>query len=117
MDKINIFRTQFKQAIEDDLNTPEAIAVVWSIIKSNIPSEDKYDLLKEFDTILSLDLDLTENLSSQSSIPEEIKKLAQERETSRNNKDFKESDRLRDLISQKGFLIEDKGDRYEIKKS
>lgn len=117
LDKINEYRTQFKDSIEDDLNTPEAIGVVWSVIKSNIPSEDKYDLLKEFDTILSLDLDVTEDMLSETAIPDEIKKLADERNIARMKKDFNESDRIRDLILKKGFTIEDKGNTYDIKKS
>jgi cysteinyl-tRNA synthetase len=114
--KINDFRVQFKKTMEDDLNTPEAMGILWSVVKSNIPSEDKYDLLREFDIIFSLDLDSPENESLDTAIPEEIKTLAEQRETARKNKNFEESDRLRDLISQKGFHIEDLSGGYIIKK-
>ena len=47
-------------------------------------------------------------------IPEEILNLIEERKTARNNKDWEESDRLRDLINSKGYNIKDTKDGTEV---
>ena len=54
--KIQGFRDQFNLAINDDLNTSKALAVLFEMLKSNIPSEDKYDLAISFDEVLGLNL-------------------------------------------------------------
>lgn len=114
--KIYQLREQFKQAIEDDLNTPEALSVMWAVAKSNIPSEDKYDLLREFDTIVGLNLITPLNLEVEQDIPDTVKKLAEEREVARKEKDFKKSDELRNQINAQGYQIEDINGEYKIKK-
>ncbi len=55
-EKVNEFRVRFKEAVNDDLNTSKAMAVMFETLKSNIPSEDKYDLSKSFDEVLGLSL-------------------------------------------------------------
>ena len=54
--KIEEYQTKFREAINDDLNTSKAMAVMFEMLKSNIPSEDKYDLAISFDEILGLRL-------------------------------------------------------------
>jgi cysteinyl-tRNA synthetase len=55
-EKIEEFRIKFNEAINDDLNTSKAMAVLFEMLKSNIPSEDKYDLAVTFDEVLGLGL-------------------------------------------------------------
>jgi len=55
-EKIEEFRIKFNEAINDDLNTSKAMAVLFEMLKSNIPSEDKYDLAVSFDEVLGLGL-------------------------------------------------------------
>ncbi|MFZ3301672.1 MAG: cysteine--tRNA ligase [Microgenomates group bacterium] len=55
-EKLNEFRNKFNEAINDDLNTSKALAVLFDMLKSNIPSEDKYDLAISFDEVLGLGL-------------------------------------------------------------
>lgn len=55
-EKIEEFRIKFNEAINDDLNTSKAMAVLFDMLKSNIPSEDKYDLATSFDEVLGLGL-------------------------------------------------------------
>ncbi len=55
-EKIEEFRIKFNEAINDDLNTSKAMAVLFEMLKSNIPSEDKYDLAISFDEVLGLGL-------------------------------------------------------------
>lgn len=54
--KIDDFRKNFSDSMNQDLNTSKALAVLFSVLKSNIPSEDKYDLIKSFDEVLGLGL-------------------------------------------------------------
>lgn len=56
LDKVDGFRSRFDEALANDMNTPQALAVVWEMIKSNISSQDKYDLLLDFDDVLGLKL-------------------------------------------------------------
>lgn len=53
-EKVDEFRNKFMIAVNDDLNTSKALAVLWEVLKSNIPSEDKYDLFLSFDEVLGL---------------------------------------------------------------
>ena len=61
LEKIDLFRQKFTEAVNDDLNTAIALAVVWEVVKSNLPSEDKYDLLRLFDEVLGLGFDQIED--------------------------------------------------------
>lgn len=103
------YEQQFSDAIDDDLNTPQALAIVWEVTK-NLNLEKRQELLKKFDEILGLDLDKQKIIK----IPDEIKKLAQEREQARKKKDFTKADELRAKIEKAGFVIEDTNDGFEI---
>lgn len=54
--KIEEFRNKFNLALNDDLNTSKALAVLFEMLKSNIPSNDKHDLALSFDDVLGLNL-------------------------------------------------------------
>lgn len=104
--KITQYRNDFLMAINDDLNTPKALAAVWSMLGSNIPSADKYDLLMNFDEILGLKL--SEVTFSKVQIPNDIQELIQKREGLRKEGKFDEADKIRDQIISRGFNIGDK---------
>lgn len=105
--KINEFRSRFRAHLDNDLNLPEAIAVVWEVVKSNIPSTDKYDLIREFDEVLGLRLDLTDNPDQPEQIPEQVTNLMKQRENFRQTSKFAEADSIRLKIEELGYLIED----------
>jgi cysteinyl-tRNA synthetase len=107
------YREKFKNFIEDDLDTPQALALVWDLLKDdNVSNADKKATLLDFDKVLGLGLeDLKEEI-----IPEEIMKLVEEREQARKNKDFKKSDEIREKIKSLGYEIKDSGDNYKINK-
>ncbi|MEK7533632.1 MAG: cysteine--tRNA ligase [Patescibacteria group bacterium] len=105
--KVDAFREKFDEAMSNDLNTPQALAVVWELIKSNIPSQDKYDLLLDFDEVLGLQLSEVEETSMDAAIPEEVRILVQKRETLRQAKQFIESDKVREEILLLGYEIKD----------
>ena len=110
---INEFEEAFHKAINDDLNMPLAMSVVWDAIKNPVKSKKIAKLLEKFDTVLALDLGKIEE-NKESEIPEEIIMLAEERKKARQNKNWAESDRLRDEIIAKGYAIKDNKDGYEI---
>jgi cysteinyl-tRNA synthetase len=113
-EKINRFREEFTEAVFDDLNTPQAIAVVWKTLKSNIPSTDKYDLLMMFDEALGFKLnDIKEH---QVEIPEDVQKLLDKRNSLRKEEKFEESDRVREEMEKKGYVIEDTPEGSKLKK-
>lgn len=109
------FEEEFHKAINDDLNMPLAMSVVWDVIKYPKKSIKLAELLKKFDGVMALSID-REIKKKDYEIPEEIIKIAKEREKARKNKDWAKSDELRDLINKKGFLIKDSQNGYKIEK-
>jgi len=102
------FTEDFKDAMNDDLNVPKALAVLWAVLKSNIPSEDKYDLALAFDDVLGFSLS---NVSEKMiKVPVEIMKLAEKRQELRNQKKFAESDNVRKQIEDLGYSVKDTSD-------
>ena len=101
----------FKKAFDDDLNTSKALAVLWNLVRDE-KAEGKLGAIREFDKVLGLDLLKKEKIS----VPSEIKKLAEERESARKSKNFKKADELREKIKKLGYFISDKPDGFEIRK-
>lgn len=99
------WRTKFLLAANDDLNMPQALAVVWDMLKDNTtPAGAKLALLRQFDAVLGLRL---LDLPSGSEIPAAIAALLEQRKQARTAKQWAESDRLRDEIASQGFVVED----------
>ena len=109
----NNFNNEFKEAIMNDLQTAQAVAVMWEMLKSNILPQQKLDLLFDFDKIFGLKL--KEEIVEEK-IPNEIIKLAEKRKIARKNKNFSKSDEIRKEIEKLGYQIEDKNEIYSIKK-
>lgn len=111
--KVDDFSTEFKKAVNDDLNTPRALAVCWEMLKSNIPSEDKYDLVVTFDEVLGLRLSEVHKMEFE--IPKEVQELLARRDLLRKQRKYDESDKVRLEIQKKGFIVEDtpKGQRVK----
>ena len=110
---ITKYKQNFLEAINDDLNIPKALAILWYVLRDNkLGDKEKHDLILEFDKVLGLDL---KNIK-QEKISDEIIRLAEEREKYRKEKDFKKSDEIREKIREKGYQIEDLEKGYRIKK-
>ena len=112
---IDELRAKFTEAINDDLNMPVAVSVVWETLKSNIPSADKYDLVMLFDEVLGLELGKLKVQSEKLKVPEEILQLAKKREQLRKEKKFKEADEVRKELEQRGYIVEDTSEASIIK--
>ncbi len=115
------YEERFHKAINDDLNMPAAIGVVWEIIRSDVKSKDYAKLLEKFDIALGLDIVnskkyIDEKHTSTEEIPEEIKKLVELRNDAKQSKDWAEADKIRDEINQRGFNIKDTAEGIKIEK-
>ena len=111
-EEISKYEENFHKAINDDLNMPLAMSVVWDIVKNPKKSKKIAKLLEKFDTVLALSLD--KKSETQEEIPEEVIKLAEERLKARQEKNWAESDRLRDEILALGYSIKDSKEGYEL---
>ena len=105
-DVIENYEEKFHQAINDDLNMPSAMGVVWEVVRSVAKSPKLAELLLKFDTVLGLKIDEVPTNTKQN-LPEEIAKLVEQRNTARTEKNWAESDRLRDEIQAKGYSVKD----------
>ena len=111
---VESYKKAFLKSINEDINTPKALAVIWDMVKDEaIPKKDRYDALIDFDKVLGLNLSYVKE--EKLHISDEVRKLVEERETARKAKDFKKSDELRNLIKQKGYIIEDTSEGVKIK--
>ncbi len=104
---------KFHEAINDDLNMPLAMSVVWETAKQEAKSPKIAKLLEKFDTVLGLKI--TKLVSKKKEeIPQEILELVEQRNQARKNKDWAKSDELRDKIQEKGYLVKDTKDGTQI---
>lgn len=110
---INDLEDRFHKAINDDMNMPLALSIVWEAVRYKTKSKKIADLLKKFDTVLGIKIDETE---LKEEIPQEILDLAEKRKEARNNKNWSESDKLRDMIFEKGYIVKDTKEGTEIVK-
>ena len=102
---IKEYEKKFLEAINDDLNMPVAMSVVWDVIKNPAKSKKLQNLLLKFDEVLGLDL---KNYQKEENVlPEEIAELVKERNEARTNKNWAESDRIRDILIEKGYTVKD----------
>lgn len=108
MDEIDGFRKKFNEAINNDMNMSAALGVSWEVLKSNIPSFDKYDLLVLFDEVLGLELGTFKSQSKEVELPKEIQVLLEKRQVLRKEKKYAEADSIRKEIEDKGYNVEDK---------
>jgi cysteinyl-tRNA synthetase len=100
-------KDEFEKSINDDLNTPRALAAFWKLIRGyyqnrNNPKE-VYELALKFDKVLGLGLDKIKLVAP----PKKIKELVKEREQLRKVNEWAKADKIRKIIEKSGFLIED----------
>ena len=106
------YKKEFLKYINDDLDTPKALALIWKLINDKkVSDKGKHSLILDFDKVLGL------NLKEKNKIPKEIIELAEERQKHRKQKDFQKADEVRKSIENKGYEIEDLKQGYEIRKS
>ncbi len=104
-EEINALKNRFLEAINDDLNMPVAMSVVWEVVKNPKKSKAYQELLLDFDRVLGFDLE--HYVKEEKTLPDEVQKLVTERNLARENKNWAESDRLRDILIGMGYTVKD----------
>jgi len=108
------FSSRFEAAVNDDLNMPQAVALVWDLVKSDYPTGAKQATLLKWDKVLGLRLDApfvpVEKEVSRENLPPRVGELVEKREELRQNGDFAGADGLREEIAGMGFAVEDTPD-------
>ncbi len=107
------YLTKFKELVNDDLNTPQGLALLNDMIKDNmLGSVEKLEITEYFDKVLGLKLLERENAE----IPDDVLSLADEREKARSDRNYELSDKFRDMIREKGFEVRDTKDGQILEK-
>ena len=118
-EEINAYKEKFLDAINDDLNIPLAMSIIWEIARNEKKSKKLADLLDDFDKVLALDLYNSEKYIKEQEnidIPEEVLELVKKRKKAREEKDWDLSDELRDKIKEKGYVVKDTKEGMAIEK-
>jgi len=115
-------KKDFEEAMDDDLNTPRALSVIFNLIKEinkieridSRAAKQVLNAINEFDSVLGLKL--LELTKGKVKIPEEIIKLVEKREKYRKEGQWQKADRTRKEIQKRGYLIQDTKEGAKIKK-
>lgn len=116
-DEIKEFKEKFLEAINDDLNMPRAMAVVWETVKSNYDTSEKAATLLKFDRVLGLKFNRAGEFVKKVKrfkIPEKVKEMVEEREKLRQERRYDSADELRDKIRKQGYDIQDRENGVEV---
>ena len=112
--KIKNYEKRFLDAINDDLNMPVAMSIVWEIVRNPKKSKKLKELLLKFDEVLGLDL--KKYKKEENILPDDVIKLVNDRNEARLNKNWAESDRIRDILIEKGYTVKDSKEGTIIEK-
>ena len=117
-DVLDESENKFLDAINDDINMPVAISVVWDLAKNEVKSNDIYNLILKFDKVLSLDLNKKQEDKKikEENLPEEILEILDKRKKARESKDYALSDMLRDELKHKGYIVKDSKEGQKVEK-
>lgn len=119
-------RVKFESALNDDLNTPEALAVLWEVLRSSTLSDaDKRETILHFDKVFGLGFSATSRknevgkiaVMSQPELPESVRILLEKRTKARESGDWAFADELRDAIAKEGFTVDDTKSGTEVRRS
>ena len=89
----------------------------WEILKNPKKSKKLQKLLLKFDEVLGLNLKEYKKEENSIKLPEEIQKLVDQRNEARTNKNWNESDRIRDILIEKGYLVKDSKEGTIVEKA
>ncbi len=110
------YQQRFLQYVNDDLNTSQAIALVWELVKNkDITSADKKATIDWIDQVLGLELSEWQPAAEEAA-PDDILQLAEARQTARASKDWAAADAARDELAARGYEVIDTPDGFQVKK-
>ena len=108
----NKYNDRFKEALENDLNTSNALTILYDVLKDNISNATKLKLIESFDKVLSLDLlkkdEIDENLKKK------VNELIEKRTNYKKEKNYEKADEIRKEIESLGVTIKDTREGVEI---
>ena len=112
-DNFDLYNSKFIDALSNDLNTSSMLTVLYDVVKSDINSYTKIELIKNFDKVLGLDLLKSDNEFTNEEI-NLIESKIEERNKAKADKDYKRADEIRDELKAKGISILDtrEGTKY-----
>jgi len=108
--KVKKYKIDFEDCLRDDLNTANAITVLYEMLKADdLNNNEKLNLIEDFDRVLSLDLlkadeeekDVHDELAAY------IEEMIQKRQEAKKNKDYALADKIRAELLEKGIMLED----------
>ena len=112
LEELNSFRQRFIEAMDDDLNTADAVSIIFELAKfmnSNVNEKSTKEFAKkvldEFNELTGV-LNVV-NKKQDDMLDEEVEKLIEARTQAKKNKDFKLADEIRDELLNKGIILED----------
>jgi cysteinyl-tRNA synthetase len=115
IEKTDAYMLEFVAALDDDLNTPMALSVMWSVFRDEeIGTGEKLALLYHFDKVLGFGFE--QWAREEVDVPENVQALVDAREEARAGKDWAKSDELRDKIKEAGFEVADTPDGPLLKR-
>ena len=107
-EKAESYKDSFFAALFNDLRCPEALAVMWKMLKDNSITEgEKLSLLYSMDKVLGLDLDKVEAKKEEKVGGEEEWKLVEERKQAKAEKNYQRADEIRKELETRGFIVKD----------
>ncbi len=105
---VEAFLREFEEAVNDDLNIPKALGIVWNVIRYPKKSGVLFDLLVRMDSILGLEIaDVREKEEKTEEAAPEIEELINQRQQARKEKNWKLADEIRDKLKDMGIALED----------
>lgn len=119
-DSVLLYQNKFKEALSNDLNTSSAITVLFDVLKSELNDNTKKYLIKDFDTVLSLDLNQSNSIDDSIELDDTLKKnileKIEERYEAKRNKNYEKADNIKnDLLTMNIELIDTReGTQYRI---
>ncbi len=118
-EKLARYKKEFEDAINDDLNIPMALGVLWKMVREE-KSKDIYKLALDMDKVFGLSLDKAKAVESdetESDIPDEVAALVNERAEAKKAKNYALADEIRAKISALGYAVTDTKDGVKITKA
>ncbi len=102
------YREEFKACLEDDLNTANAITVLFNVLKADdIQNAEKIKLVEDFEQVLSLGLMKDDETEIHDDLAGYVEEMIQKRQDAKKNKDYQLADAIRAELLEKGIALED----------
>lgn len=106
-EKVDFFKDKFIEALSDDLNTSNAVSLVYDVLGSDANDRTKFELIKSFDDVLSLNLTVEKQSGISSELEQHIKEMIDRRSDAKKRRDFAAADQIREVLLKEGIALED----------